>query len=290
MSLLQPDVAIQPAVPEIGFVHRRTAEAEIYFLANTANVRQTVKATFRVANMQPEWWDAFSGKTVAAKVEKKSEGATTVTLELEPYGSRVLVFSKRTLPAPAINSTTTASPPIDLSTGWRVSFGESTNRVTMDRLKSWTDNETTRYFSGTATYEREVTVPSDFLRAGLNVQLDFGDSKPLPEQSLRSGMQAWLDAPVREAAIVYINGQRAGSVWCPPYSLEVTRFLRPGNNQIKIVVANLALNYMTGHRLPDYRLLNLRYGERFQAQDMDKVQAIPAGLLGPVRLVAQSIR
>jgi hypothetical protein len=289
-SLLQPDVAIQPAVPEIGFVHRRTAEAEIYFLANTANVRQTVKATFRVANMQPEWWDAFSGKTVAAKVEKKSEGATTVTLELEPYGSRVLVFSKRTLPAPAINSTTTASPPIDLSTGWRVSFGESTNRVTMDRLKSWTDNETTRYFSGTATYEREVTVPSDFLRAGLNVQLDFGDSKPLPEQSLRSGMQAWLDAPVREAAIVYINGQRAGSVWCPPYSLEVTRFLRPGNNQIKIVVANLALNYMTGHRLPDYRLLNLRYGERFQAQDMDKVQAIPAGLLGPVRLVAQSIR
>jgi hypothetical protein len=31
-------------------------------------------------------------------------------------------------------------------------------------------------------------------------------------------------------------------------------------------------------------LLNLRYGERFQAQDMDKVQPIPAGLLGPIRL------
>ena len=29
-----------------------------------------------------------------------------------------------------------------------------------------------------------------------------------------NGMQAWLDAPVREAAVVYINGQRAGSVWC----------------------------------------------------------------------------
>jgi hypothetical protein len=62
--------------------------------------------------------------------------------------------------------------------------------------------------------------------------------------------------------------------------------LRPGENRIKIVVANLALNYMAGRRLPDYRLLNLRYGERFQAQDMDKVQAAPAGLLGPIRLIA----
>ena len=41
---------------------------------------------------------------------------------------------------------------------------------------------------------------------------------------------------------------------------------------------------MAGRRLPDYRLLNLRYGERFQAQDMDKVKPIPSGLLGPIRL------
>jgi hypothetical protein len=98
-------------------------------------------------------------------------------------------------------------------------------------------------------------------------------------------MQAWLDAPVREAAVVYINDQRAGSVWCPPYSLDVTGLLRRGENRIRIVVGNLAINHMAGRRLPDYRLLNLRYGERFQAQDMDKVQAVPAGLLGPIRLI-----
>ena len=99
-------------------------------------------------------------------------------------------------------------------------------------------------------------------------------------------MQAWLDAPVREAAVVYINDRRAGSIWCPPYSLDVTNFLHGGANKIRIVVANLALNYMAGRRLPDYKLLNLRYGERFQAQDMDKVQPIPAGLLGPIHLIA----
>jgi len=99
-------------------------------------------------------------------------------------------------------------------------------------------------------------------------------------------MQTWFDAPVREAAVVYINDRRAGSLWCPPYALDVTGMLRPGENKIRIVVGNLALNYMAGRRLPDYRLLNLRYGERFQAQDMDKVQAVPAGLLGPIRLTA----
>jgi hypothetical protein len=172
---------------------------------------------------------------------------------------------------------------MDLNTGWRVSFGEKA--VTMDQLRSWTDEEATRFFSGTATYEKDVTVPDVFLKPGVTARLDFGEGKPVPEQNLRAGMQAWLDAPVRDAAVIYINERRVGSVWCPPYALDVTGFLRPGNNKIRIVVANTALNYMAGRRLPDYRLLNLRYGERFQAQDMDKVQPIPSGLLGPIRLM-----
>jgi len=282
-SLLKPDMSLKDQVPEIGFVHRRASNADIYFIANTSNVPHTLQATFRVTNMQAESWDALSGKVTELKFETTGSG-TNVTLDLPPYGSRVLVFSKRSLPAP---TDTTASVPatIDLSTGWGVAFEPATNSVTMDQLRSWTDDEATRYFSGTATYEKEVTVPESFLRPGVNVQLDFGEGKPLPEQNLRAGMQAWLDAPVREAAIVYVNDQKAGSVWCPPYSVGVTPLLRPGKNRIKIVVANLALNYMAGRRLPDYRLLNLRYGERFQAQDMDKVQAIPAGLLGSVRLI-----
>ena len=156
----------------------------------------------------------------------------------------------------------------------------------MDQLRSWTDDESTRYFSGTVTYEKDVTVPDSFLPSGTVVHLDFGEGKPLPEQNLRAGMQAWLDSPVREAAVVYVNEQRAGSVWCPPYALDVTNILRPGNNKIRIVVANTAVNYMAGRKLPDYRLLNLRYGERFQAQDMDKVLAVPSGLFGPIQLVS----
>jgi hypothetical protein len=50
------------------------------------------------------------------------------------------------------------------------------------------------------------------------------------------------------------------------------------------MVGNTALNFMAGRKLPDYKLLNLRYGERFQAQDMDKIQPLPSGLIGSVRL------
>ena len=292
--LLRPDVSLSPAAPDVGFVHRHTDDAEVYFVANTSNARQDVRATFRVEGMQAESWNPLSGEVSPAEAVAGPAGGTTLSLDLEPYGSRVLVFTKRALPRPAAQSATEggppAAPPLDLSAGWRVSFGADGPAFTLERLGSWTESEETRYFSGTATYEKAVTVPDEMLGRGLRVRLDFGEGKPLPAQPLRSGMQAWLDAPVREAAVVYVNERRAGSVWCPPYSLDVTDFLRRGENRFRIVVANLALNYMAGRRLPDYRLLNLRYGERFQAQDMDKVQAVPAGLLGPVRLLATAGR
>ena len=289
-NALRPDVSLSSPVPSLGFIHRRTNDAEIFFLVNTSNARQSVKATFRVEGLNAEWWNPFSGAASPAYVESSSKNGTTISLDLEPYGSRVLVFSKRTLPPTAIKTPAAVVAPIDLSGGWRVSFGDNTKSFVMDQLRSWTEAETTKYFSGTATYEKEINLTSSFLQPGLSVHLDFGEGTPVAEQALRSGMRAWFDAPIREAAVVYINDRRAGSIWCPPYQIDVTSFLRPGQNKIRVVVANLAMNYMAGKKLPDYRLLNLRYGERFQAQDMDKVQPIPSGLLGPIRLVSGSTK
>jgi len=290
VSLLPPDMALSPAAPEIGFVHRRTNDADIYFVANTSNTPQKVKATFRVANPgTAELWDPLSGKISEVRAERGQSG-TTIYLEFQPYASQVLIFSKRIFGMIPDEPVISMPSPIDLSTGWRVRFGDNTEPVVMAQLQSWTDNEATRYFSGTATYEKEVNVPKDSLSSGTIAMLHLGEGKPVPEQALRSGMQTWFDPPVREAAVVYINDRRVGSAWCPPYALNLSKFLQPGNNKIRIVVANLALNYMAGRRLPDYRLLNLRYGERFQAQDMDKVQPVAAGLLGPIRLVFERRR
>src|SRR5207249_3549686 len=97
-----------------------------YFIANTSNMRQTVKATFRAASPRAEWWDPFSGKTIPAKIEARTTAGSTIALDLEPYESRVLVFSKRVLPAATSPAPVRAPAPIDISTGWRITIGDNT--------------------------------------------------------------------------------------------------------------------------------------------------------------------
>lgn len=292
-GLLNPDLALSPAAPEIGFVHRTLGDAELYFLVNSSNTRRTARATFRVTNLHPEWWDPITAQVSSAHVLAQSKNGITLNLDIEPYGSRVVVFSHRAnaqhlASHKTVRKRASLPPPIDLAGGWQISFGKDSSKGEMQKLQSWTENDDTRYFSGSATYEKKIPVPASMLQKNLTVRLDFGDGNPIPEQPLKAGMQAWLDAPVREAAIVYVNENRAGSIWAPPYSIEVSKLLRPGENKIRVVVANLAINYMAGHALPDYRLLNLRYGVRFEPQDMDKVEPIPSGLLGPIHLVASA--
>lgn len=227
---LTPDVDLSPPSPDFGFVHRRTDFAEIYFLANTGNRRLRANATVRVEGMSAEWWDPVSGRVIPAQgqvlaaggASSTSRSGTAIALDLEPYGSRVLVFSKHVRPQPQRRrqpmtpTRPPGPPPLDISSGWTVRFGPNGVPTLMNSLRSWTDDEVTRYFSGVATYEKEVVVPEHMLADGITLQLDFGEGQPIPLERLPTGMRAWLDAPVREAATVFVNGQRAGSVWAPP--------------------------------------------------------------------------
>jgi hypothetical protein len=285
---LRPDVSLSPPVPEIGFVHRTTSDAEVYFLANTSNERKASVATFRVVRRRAEWWNPLTGRVSPTEVKAGSRGGLTVALDLPAYGSRVLVFSKRVPAQATVKGPRVVPPPLDLSGGWRVLLGGGGSPVVMDHLRSWTKDEASRYFSGVAVYEKELSVPDALLQDGLAVRLDFGEARLIPDGGPKARVQAWLEAPVREAAVVYVNGHRAGAVFCPPYSLDVSGLLRLGANELRIVVGNLAINHMAGRSLPDYRLLNLRYGVRFEPQDMDKLQPVPAGLLGPIRLISEA--
>jgi hypothetical protein len=283
-NMLPPDITL--AIPEIGFVHRKAGDTEIYFLANTSNTRQTTQASFRATSLKAEWWDPMSGGISPASLRQDREGRTSVDLELEPYESRFLVFNKSAARDP-IEVKASESAALDLSKGWRVAFGSTGVSKTFERLSSWIDDEATKYFSGVAVYEKTVSIPESYLKPGMSLKLDFGEGKPpAAPPSGPNGMQAQLEGPVREAAIVYINEQRAGSAWCPPYVVDITKLLKHGNNEIRIMVANTAVNHMAGRSLPDYRLLNQRYGKRFDPQDMDKIQPLPSGLLGTIRLIA----
>jgi hypothetical protein len=201
-----------------------------------------------------------SNQRVRTQVSLRAKGADRA-VDLAPYESRALIFSGRAAAAP-----------------WVVGDGVASV------LSDWkeTRNGTAEpYFSGTITYEQRVTLK----RPAQTAWLDFGEGTPVPETPRRNGIRAWLESPVREAAVVYVNDQRAGAVWCPPYRLDISKLLRPGENRIRVVVGNLALNALAGQKLPDYRELIAKYGDRFQPQDLENLKALPAGLTGTVRLL-----
>jgi hypothetical protein len=288
---LAPDMGLAPAAPEIGVVHRHTAGGEVYFVANTGNEPRHVQATFRVGGLRPEIWNPLSGAITPATVAFKSADATAVDLDLPPYGSTLVVFTSRTLPPPpAAPAVATVPAPLDLGTGWTVKYGPNSPAVAMEKLASWTESEATRNFSGVATYEKTITVAPELVQAGLKLSFDFGAaSAPKAASTGRSqGYRTSLDVPVREAAVLYLNDRRVGSVWAPPYAIDVTGQLRPGENKVRIDVANLAVNYMAGIKLPNYNYAGVtqQFGNRFQPQNLDQIVPLPAGLLGPVQLIA----
>jgi hypothetical protein len=159
----------------------------------------------------------------------------------------------------------------------------------MPALRSWTEDAATKYFSGRATYEKTVTIDQAMAASKHPLYLNFGEGTPVTAEGRRSasGMRAMLEGPVREAAVVTVNGKPAGSVWCAPYEVEVGGLLHAGENTIRVVVANLAINEMAKGPLPDFKGLIAKYGDRFQDQDMRNLEPLPSGLLGPVRLIAR---
>ena len=269
-GLLAPDLAAGD--PAVGFVHRKVGGTEVYFIANTSNHPVNSVAKLRQSKLAGEWWNPFSAEVSPA-------GATeSLALHLEPYESRVLVL------APEIPSSTGPAPnpaggPSTPLTGWKVTF-DKTSLPTAEFTGSWTSDAKTQYFSGTAAYETTIRLAGRIP----SLELDFGPGTPLPPANMANGMRAWLDPSVREAAVVSVNGQLAGYVWHPPFRVDISKFLKEGVNQLKIVVGNTAINALAGQALPDYKLLKNRYGDRFQPQDMENLQPLPSGLLGPIYL------
>src|SRR5258706_1672855 len=112
-----PDVAFDPAATDVGLVHRRLPDADVYFVANTGNAPRRVTARFRAQRPQAEMWNALTG--VVERVDVTEAG---LALDLEPYGSRIVAFRSDTSDAPVARKTSVTAAE-DLRSGWTVSFG-----------------------------------------------------------------------------------------------------------------------------------------------------------------------
>jgi hypothetical protein len=268
--LVAPDVEIagRSADGEILSLHRRTADADIYFLSNQRARTEKLGVTFRAAGRAPEVWAAETGAAEAMGY-RQSGGRTRVHLELAPNEAVFVVFQRK---APAA----TWSPPArrvqvlqTISGPWDVAFEPRRGapaQTVFDRLISWPESSDAgvKYFSGHATYRKTVELPAAALRGGARIQLDLGD--------------------VREIATVAVNGKPVGTAWHPPYKLDITKALRPGANELAITVVNLWPNRIIGDKQPGATPITFAPQARYSASS----PLLPSGLLGPVRLIQES--
>ncbi|WP_256366832.1 glycosyl hydrolase [Acidobacterium sp. S8] len=275
-SSLEPDFKTDSDSANVGFIHRSLKNGDLYFIANTSNRHLQTQAHFRSSYKHAEEWDPFTGHVSGLP------DAKVIPLDLEPYESCLIFFSNDAMQE-AYPQKLPATQTVDVSSGWRVTFNDKNHTtVEMPELRQWQQYPALRYYSGTASYEKTLT-----LERGASAVLDFGEgtSVPIPDPLGAHNMRAYLESPVREAAQVFLNGHSAGYVWHPPYCIDLTPLVKEGRNDLKIVVGNTAINALAGQSQPDYRLLNAHYGVLFVPQDMDHLEPLPSGITGPIKLI-----
>jgi hypothetical protein len=275
-------------VAQLGFIHRKLGTSDdasdIYYVVNSGNQPVNATVAFRAARPHIEAWSPDSGAILYAA---ENAPGKRFPLTLAPYESRVFVLNEkptdRTLSGPALQKENVLA---ELNSNWKICFSDEKAAKPVGRLSTWTQLEGRKYFSGEAIYTRDIEVDASSLRSG-NILIDFGAgaaaTDPRPPDS--PGIRALLDPPVREAAIVFVNSKRVGSLWHPPYRIDITKTLHPGMNSLEVRVANTAINQMAGQPPRDFTALYEKYGKRFEMQDMNNLQPVPSGLTGSVTLI-----
>lgn len=255
---------------DMAWTHRVDGQTDIYFLANQQPRQRDITVSFRVAGKLPELYDAVTDTRQTARQWTTRNGRTELTLRLEPNASVFVIFEKTTKQAAQAGKNWTDLQSVQTIDGaWQVQFdpavGGPKQPQTFQQLADWSQHadSSIRYYSGTATYAKTISW------AG----------KKQPTQRI------WLDlGQIANIAEVTVNGQPCGIVWTPPYRVDITSQLKEGDNQVTIAVSNTWANRLIGdNRLPEsQRITRTTAPFRLAGKPL-----LPAGLLGPVRLMGE---
>jgi hypothetical protein len=299
---LQPDVRLDPPDAELLFAHREEEGRHIYFLCNVSSQHKSWEVLYRDGKGSPQRLDAMTGAIEPVPIFASLDSGTRMTLELEPYGSALILFEGHSKDAPVEATDLPVSGirfdqsrgrwvasvskpgnyfvrsragtghfevshlslPITVKGPWSIHKAGEKTKTVLDSLKSWTEIPGYRYYSGQAVYEITVNIPNDVVGEGRALWLDLGE--------------------IREIAEVHVNGHLAGICWKRPYRLDLTKSLRAGGNALSIRVTNLLINRVIGQPTPDFS--GLPQPLRFPKPDeKDFVrEPLPSGLLGPVQI------
>jgi len=301
---LPPDFAAAPTTKtsRINFIHRTSKEADWYFLASADKTPVQKLCSFRVTGKQPEFWYPDTGKIKKVEDYWMENGQTYVPVSFDPCGSVFVMFREKAQDEGhkvELKPLAEPKPLMELSGPWEVSFDSKWfypdngmgAKVEFKQLEDWSKRpeEAVKFFSGTAVYEKEFEAPAN--PASGRMDLDLGQVEVIAE--------------------VELNGKNLGVLWKPPFRVDVTEALKPGQkNKLVVKVVNLWPNRLIGdEHLP----ADCQYAEKGNLvawpqwlvenkartsgrrtfttwrhwKANDPLQ--PSGLLGPVRLVPATV-
>ncbi|MGO8717652.1 MAG: glycosyl hydrolase [Acidobacteriaceae bacterium] len=263
------DASIQPNLhfegASVSFIEKRIGALDVFFLRNPSSEEKLVMADFHAAG-SPEIWDPWTGERHPFTQFEMHAGTLRARLDMDPYGSTLLVFNPAAKPvAPAAQPPAIRVPPIQIAigqNGWRfhgVGIGPGSHPETIDmelpELMDWTTNDKLKNFSGRGQYTTTFVVPANFLSRHPRILLDLGDVKDVAEISL--------------------NGKLGPVLLLRPYRADITPLLHAGENTLQVTVVNTQYNALSA-RGPD---------RNFIPGPTDTPNGLmPSGLIGPVRL------
>jgi hypothetical protein len=260
---LYEDVRFSEQKAEILYVHRSMSEREIYWLNSRSTEQNAATISFRTAGKKPSIWDAVSGEIRPISYQIKDD-RTLINMTFHPWESLFVIFE-----GPLGTNEFIAAAPIaikqqQLDGSWLVRFQEGrggpAGDVSFPQLISFTTHPdpAIRYFSGAATYSKIIEIPA--ILAGEKISLDLGVVKNLAE--------------------VYVNGQKATTLWTPPFATDITRYLKPGKNKLEIKVINSWVNRLVGDAQPGAKKITYIAMPLFRPDSPLQ----ESGLIGPVTL------
>jgi hypothetical protein len=263
---ITPDVSY-PEGTRVLWTHRSIPGMEIYFITNQSDDVLEFEPSFRVSGLEPQWWDAVSGRIRKLGDYQDDGERTTVPLKLEKDESCFLVFTSGSNASTAEGFSGNTPRPELVSTvesPWIVDFHNKAiapaEAVSYPELVSWTqsEDELVKYYSGTATYSTDFELES------------------LPEGELQINL-----GQVGVMARVKLNGVDLGVTWMAPFRLSAGNALKAGSNTLEVEVVNIWRNRMVGD-------LELPESKRFTTWTVSDVvkgeELLPSGLLGPVTI------
>ena len=248
------------------FIHRNLSQGDIYFVANRVDREEAIEASFRVSGFKPELWDPATA-TISPVSYSFDGDRTNITIPMDRFGSVFVVFREPTKEKSWTIPHQTMYSVEELKGPWLVEFqaerGAPATAI-FDQLMDFRESQDQgiRYFSGVATYSKEVEITYNILQEGEQVWIDLGQVYNLAE--------------------VWVNGKLAGTAWKPPYSVNITDDVIAGINQIEIKAVNLWVNRLIGDAQPDVKeKITLTTRQFYRANS----PLVPSGLLGPVKIL-----